>query len=297
MSNSNLETSSSPEPTHNRASPTTHDTGGTKAPATEQVKTVMGPRMGMPAYLDGTSETLVGFNGMPGGSDLQTWPSLSLENWTFEGAQMSMTGGSGVAPNSVNQFEPFPIANAGVQVQEWGMLAELMNPVFGGGNADLPNVNGETANATNTEIPDVDAYKGVGGVNGGMANGYGMRPMNSMYPSISQSFELPTQLTVSNNQTSTSYEVPPIDDLNSNAEISLGTRVRRPATSKEVVPLTGMKETPGDLPTWMALALEYLNDEIAVEAWSECLEAWTTFERENGLSEVSSVSSVRDVHT
>ena len=343
MSTSNHGMSSSPERTHNRVSPTTRDTGGTKAPATEQVKTVMGPCMGMPPYLtaqqstsatlprltkalgglnggpkalvtpntteqvnmvlgpymglptdrtgqDAMPERLVGFDGMLGDLNLQSWPGLSLGNWTFEGAPMSMSGGSGVALNSVDQFGPFPITNAGVQGQAWRSLTDLMNPVFGGGTADLANINEELMNTTNSEIPNVDAYRGAEGMNGGMANGYGMMSMNSVDPSISQSFEL------SSIQTSTNHKAPPIDDLNSNGEISLGTRVRKPATSKEVVPLPGMKKTQGDLPTWIALALDYLNEGIAVKAWSECLEAWTTFERENRLSEVSSVSSRRDVH-
>ena len=51
-----------------------------------------------------------------------------------------------------------------------------------------------------------------------------------------------------------------------------------------------MKETE-DLPMWIKAALDHLNDGVAVKEWSECLNAWMAFEKENGMLDVSSVST------
>ena len=47
-----------------------------------------------------------------------------------------------------------------------------------------------------------------------------------------------------------------------------------------------------DMPNWMALAMQYLNDGVENEEWLRCVEAWTEFEKEIGLQSSTSVSTL-----
>ncbi|KAF8798554.1 hypothetical protein BYT27DRAFT_7122932 [Phlegmacium glaucopus] len=66
-----------------------------------------------------------------------------------------------------------------------------------------------------------------------------------------------------------------------------GPRQRKPASSKEVIPLT-TKDALVVLPDWLESARKYLEEDIDATGWRECLAMWVKFEKEVGLSETSS---------
>ncbi|KAF8950642.1 hypothetical protein BDZ97DRAFT_1770995 [Flammula alnicola] len=60
-------------------------------------------------------------------------------------------------------------------------------------------------------------------------------------------------------------------------------RQRKPATSREVMPLTD-KTIGGTKPEWLTTAWDYLKEGVDEDGvWRECLEAWMKFETEVGL--------------
>jgi hypothetical protein len=74
-------------------------------------------------------------------------------------------------------------------------------------------------------------------------------------------------------------------------------RTRKPTTRGEVTPLTTkdaslVKDVPLVLPEWFVLAQKYLEDGLDVDEWRNCVESWIAMEKELGLSEVGSVSSI-----
>ncbi|KAJ3513894.1 hypothetical protein NLJ89_g2691 [Agrocybe chaxingu] len=56
-------------------------------------------------------------------------------------------------------------------------------------------------------------------------------------------------------------------------------RTRRPATSKEVVPLTA-KDVPVSPPEWLTTAYSYLKEGIEDVGWLECIAEWFKFEQQ-----------------
>ena len=185
----------------------------------EQMRTVITPTMGMPMYHHGAHQLNdVPFTQLPF-QNLPPWGSFA-PNLDFERTQGNVTG---VDPQYGSAY-----TNAGNE--GWGLLAQLM---------DRQNLN-------------------MGTVNTGTANGYGEIPMGNVYspagmtelPPMTmeqQTLDLPRDIgqTSPSNHTSVTSVIEPTS-VPALGE-SLGTRVRKPATSKEVIPLTAMKETE-DLP-------------------------------------------------
>ena len=68
-------------------------------------------------------------------------------------------------------------------------------------------------------------------------------------------------------------------------------RTRKPAARGEIMPLT-TREAPVHLPEWFVLSQTYLEEDLDVKEWRECLEAWVNMEKALGLSEVGSVRSM-----
>ncbi|KAF8958686.1 hypothetical protein BDZ97DRAFT_1923448 [Flammula alnicola] len=114
-------------------------------------------------------------------------------------------------------------------------------------------------------------------------------PTIQMSPTIQAS---PPPLTI---QTSPSIQAPPLQLTGQVAHDTVAhdtsrQRQRKPATSREVVPLTD-KTISGTKPEWLTNAWDYLKEGVdEVVVWRECLEAWMKFEMEVGLLEGTSVS-------
>ena len=73
----------------------------------------------------------------------------------------------------------------------------------------------------------------------------------------------------------------------------LGTRVRKPAARKEVVPLTEVMNGEDDrIPEWMVLAIQYLKEGLGSKDWLECVDMWAEFEKKIGLQSSTSVSTI-----
>jgi len=70
------------------------------------------------------------------------------------------------------------------------------------------------------------------------------------------------------------------------------TRVRKPTTRKEVVPLTETMTEDNDLPKWMTLTIQYLNNGVESKEWLLCVHAWTEFEKQVELRSSTSVSTI-----
>ena len=71
----------------------------------------------------------------------------------------------------------------------------------------------------------------------------------------------------------------------------LGTRVRKPAGRKEVVPLTEItKSEENKVSEWMTLAIGYLKEDIGSKEWLDCVDAWVAFEKMMGVQTSTSVS-------
>jgi hypothetical protein len=83
-------------------------------------------------------------------------------------------------------------------------------------------------------------------------------------------------------------------DVGSNIEQleQLGTRVRKPAGRKEVVPLTEItKSEDNKIPEWMTLAIGYLKEGLGSKEWLDCVDAWVAFEKKMGVQTSTSVST------
>jgi hypothetical protein len=83
-------------------------------------------------------------------------------------------------------------------------------------------------------------------------------------------------------------------DVRSNIEQleQLGTRVRKPAGRKEVVPLTEItKSEDNKIPEWMTLAIGYLKEGLGSKEWLDCVDAWVAFEKKMGIQTSTSVST------
>ncbi len=79
----------------------------------------------------------------------------------------------------------------------------------------------------------------------------------------------------------------PIDHLE-----QLGTRVRKPAGRKEVVPLTESTKSEDDgISEWMTLAIGYLKEGQGSKEWLNCVDAWIAFEKKIGVQSSTSVST------
>lgn len=98
--------------------------------------------------------------------------------------------------------------------------------------------------------------------------------------------------TVETNMPRPTYHPLPMQESNVEQLEQLGTRVRKPAGRKEVVPLTEITKSEDDkIPEWMTLAIEYLKEGLGSKEWLDCVDAWVAFEKKIGVQSSTSVST------